>query len=210
VGRPRSLWLFFLHTEYTYLSYSCRLNMLCSRTWHSPQNKWIGRRTSGDRRETVSCTASRARWTKTSRKEKLPRLEGGHMIMSLEREREEEALLGLLWEFHAGWRRKKRAREVLEIRKHRLPQRQYRICPLTSSNMCVQPLRRWSVVHIWYYRISKCISQLIHLGVDGSCLMGNVTFTLTRWNAAFCILVSFFQRLQSHFHRYRWELDFKL
>lgn len=39
---------------------------------------------------------------------------------------------------------KKRVRgrqEVSEIRKHRLLRQQYRICPVTSSNMCVQPLQ---------------------------------------------------------------------
>jgi len=39
---------------------------------------------------------------KPPEKRTLPRSEGEHMIMCLGREPEEEVLLGLLWEFHAG------------------------------------------------------------------------------------------------------------
>jgi len=57
--------------------------------------------------------------------------------------------------------KKKRARgrqEVSEIRKHRLLRQQYRICPMTSSNMCVQPLlasvRRRHARHIFMLQLT--------------------------------------------------------
>lgn len=76
-----------------------------------------------------------------------------HMIMFLGRAWEKEIFLGscgnFTWDEEGNRERereryKKRIRrrqEVSEIRKHQLPQEQYRICPVTSSNMCVQPLQ---------------------------------------------------------------------
>lgn len=89
-----------------------------------------------------------------------------HMIMFLGRVRKEGIFfsdpVGISRKTKkASEKKKKRARgrqKVSEIRKHRLLRQQYRICPVTSSNMCVQPLpatvRRCHSRHIFILQLT--------------------------------------------------------